>query len=360
MTQLQTPTPRHAPLAPHTPQADRRAARRGSTTTTIISILLILGALILGSLVMARSSPPKRAAEGAGQTGAPTDPRAIDALLEAAQQSIRAGRLGEAQTILAETVKQYPDHQPLRVLYAGLLIEQRRPVEAYEQYVAALAIGPREASIEFAAGTMANLNDRPDLALEHYLAAQTADPTSARYPLYLAQIQRKLNLVDDAKASLLRVVNMQPDNAIAWGTLADIALIENKADLCLQHVAKARQLEPRVATWRLIEARALKRQARPEQALLVMEGMSEIERSELQPARLLAECHAMLGDKEAALRAITGAADRRRDDREVAFEAAIWLEREGQDERARVYATRARMLGDERAEGLLARLADPE
>lgn len=339
-----------------------KRGKRGHALGTVLAVVLLVGAVVLAGVMFASRLEKAASGPGGQQAGgrAVSKPEAIEAILDASQQYIRAGKFAEAAAVLGEAVRSHPDSQELRAAYAGVLVEQGRLAEAYEQYVAALSIGPRDAKLEFAAGTMASLTDRPDLSLEHYSAAQTADPANATYPLYLAQVQRKMGMAEEAKASLLRVVKMQPDNAVAWGTLADMALGENKAELALQHIARARELEPRVGTWRLVEARALKRVSKPQAALLVLEGMGESERLEVQTVRLEAECRAMMGDKEGAVRRVVEAARTRPLDADLAMEAAGWLQQAGDEEGARGFAKHAQMLGDDRATDLLARLGEAD
>ena len=352
--------------------------RRGTARSPLLgAVVLLLAAGILFVVLFAQRGPGTTGTPDSGANagasgstfgnGATTPGKgrvpvgeAVETILDAAQQSIRGGRHEDAAAMLAEGVRTYPEQQPLRVAYAETLVALSRPAEAYEQFVAALSIGPRAPETEFAAGTMARLTERPQLALEHYAAAQASDPGNPIYPLYLAQVQRAQGQTEEAKASLLRVVNLQPENAIAWGTLADIWYNENKLDLATQHIAKARTLEPLVGTWRLVEARILKRQSKPDQALLVMEALSDVEKRDLHNARLIAECHAMRGEMEQAVTGLTRASDGSPMDPELAIEAAIWLQRTDQIERAREYARRAQMLGSDRASAILADLSgDP-
>lgn len=325
--------------------------------TTVIALVVLIGAILLSVVVFGGGSTPTPAtSSNVKDRVSPAE--AVETILDAVQKRVRAGQHAEAAAILEEAVRTYADQQSLRLALAEAYVALNRPADAYDQYIAALAIGPREAATEFAAGTMARMSRRPELAIEHYGAAQTADVTNPIYPLYLAQVQRRANRIDDAKASLLRVVNLQPDNAIAWGTLADIALTENKLDICTQHIAKARELEPRVGSWRLIEARLLKRQSKPERALLVLDGLSDVERHEFFNARLIAECHAMLGHPIEAAAAVVGAADANPTDAELALEAATWLLRAEDSHRARQYAIRAHTLGNDQAASLLAQIGE--
>ena len=240
--------------------------------------------------------------------------------------------------------------------YAKALVALEKPEAAYEQMEAALAIGPRRHELEFLAGTCASSAQRLDRALEHFSMAQTGDLTEVMYPIYLGQVQRQLGMSDKAKASLLRAVKMDPENAIARGTLADIFLGENKISMAKQQIEYARKFEPESAQWRIIEARILKRDRNPEQALLVLQGMSEQDKLTLPALRLTAECYGMLSKPKAAAEIYSRAVDAKPRHPEVAFEAALWYERAGDAENARSFAERAAMLGSEQAQQMLQRM----
>lgn len=336
---------------------DRQLRAGKVNLATLIAALVLLFALIL-SILTIPGRPEPSVASGAPNQQRISPAEATEAILVSVQQHVRAGDHGQAAAILEEAVRSYADQQELRIALAETYVALNRSGDAYEQFIAALTIGPRDASIEFAAGTMARMNNRFDLALEHYSAAQNAEKSNPTYPLYLAQMQRKLDLTEDAKVSLLRVVALQPENAIAWGTLADIALAENKIDLALQHVARARELEPRVGAWRLIEARALKRQGKPEQALLVLDGLSDLDRQQLHNVRLIAECNAMLGKRQEAVACVVDASRARPGDADLALEAAIWLYNAGDKDAARTFATRAYTLGSDSASSLLEQIGE--
>ncbi len=330
-----------------------RAAR--VNTASLIALAVLVGAILLSVFAISGGQTPVKAS-GAENAARVSPAEAVETVLDAVQKRVRAGDHEQGAVLLEEATRSYPDQQSLRLALAECYVALNRPADAYDQYVAALSIGPRDAATEFAAGTMARICMKFELAMEHYAAAQSADMANPTYALYLAQMQRRMNQIEECKVSLLRVVKLQPENAIAWGTLADIALNENKLDLATQHIARARELEPRVGTWRLIEARILKRQSKPEQALLVLNGLSDAERGELHNVRLIAECSAMLGDQDGAVAAVVKASDGNPMSHELALEAATWLHNSGDDERARQYAIRARTLGNEHAESLLAQI----
>jgi len=201
---------------------------------------------------------------------------------------------------------------------------------------------------------------RHDRAVEHYFAAQTQDPTNPDYPLYLGQAQLKIGEAASAKASLLTAAKLDGDRAITWGALAELAYRENKPTIALRHIAKARELEPRVLAWRIIEARSLKRDHQPEAALEVLIGLSEKERSSPHVMQIMAECYGLLGRAPDAAKMYAKNSDTNPSDAEAARDAAIWQERAGDTQSAIRYAQRGADLGDEAAAKILERLEDQD
>jgi Flp pilus assembly protein TadD len=281
----------------------------------------------------------------------------IEQRLNAARDLMRQGDVARAVATLSAAVAEYRDDQDLRMAYGEALLHADKLPEAYEQFVAALSIGPREPSLEFAAGTLARRIGRPQLALEHFSVAQAADATNADYPLYLGQTQMSLGELTPAKANLVRATLLRDSDPRPWGMLAEIALQENLADIALQHIMRARALQPSEPAWKVIEARALKRKGEPAQALKLLRSMSESDQRMKPVVRLMAECHGMLREPDIAAALFVEAADLAPDDAELAYEAAVWLERRGDRQRAQVYAERATAGGVEGADQLVERLA---
>lgn len=280
-------------------------------------------------------------------------------VLAAAEKLLAQGESGKAESILKAAAVSFPSDQGVVVALAELLVANRRLDEAYEAYERALAIGPRDATLEFAAGTVATMLDKTDRAIEHYSAAQAADKADPRFPLYLAQVQAKANLVTEAKANLLIAGKLDPDNAVVWGTLADLSLREGQVSLALQHIAKARTLQPTVVVWRIIEARAMKRDNRPEDALGVLIGLTPTERLEPGVLSTMSECYGFLGRPADAAKLYEEAVKAEPMDGELTLEWALWLERAGQKEEALVRAERAKLLLAKGADEVVERLKKP-
>jgi predicted Zn-dependent protease len=333
-------TPSQSPAPDAVPKRGRRLS--GAVIAVLASVLLIVILIQIRNVAVYGLFPP-----GAGGTGHP--PSTLAESIDAAHVYLRKGDPGKAEAILRQAVEEHPEEQDLRVVYGETLMALKKYPEAYDQYVKALAIGPREAGTEFTAGTLANQTGHPDLALEHYSAAQRADPKSAQYPLYLGQIQLKLGEIEAGKVSLLRATYLDPESAVAWGTLADVAIRENKIDIALQHVARARQLQPEVSAWRVIEAKALKRQGNAEGALVLLQGLNPSERRDPNILRLIGESYGLLQRPAGAAAAYAEASDDSIGDAELAYEAAVWFQKAGDVGRALSYAKRASALGHEGA-----------
>ncbi|MEL7474256.1 MAG: tetratricopeptide repeat protein, partial [Planctomycetota bacterium] len=221
-----------------------------------VGVLVGIGLLIW--VLVGNRPPPASATQAAGEAeAAPAE--AAEAVLATVQTLVQQDETDRARAVLAEAVKQFAGDQPLRLAYGDLLVSAGAPELAYEQFEAALAIGPRTPAIEFTAGALAHQMNNLERAHEHFAAAQASEPTHAEYAMRLGSVQVALGETEAGKASLLRAGVLDPGHAIAWGQLAEVALRENKAEIALGYVDKARAVQPDAVAWRVIEARARKR-----------------------------------------------------------------------------------------------------
>lgn len=278
---------------------------------------------------------------------------ALNAVLSSAQRYVNEKEPAKAEAIMRQAIAKFPEERELRVQYAQVLLATKKNEEAYEQYAAALRLGAKDAATEFMAGTIAATLGRLDAAVSHYSSAQTIEPGAAKYPLYLAQVQIKLNRIDEAKANLLRAGRIDPDQAVVWGTLSELALRENKPGVALQHIARARQIEPGVTDWRIIEAKALKRSNRPEDAIKLLVGLDQSERYSPAILQIMGECYGMLSRQADAAAMYAAASEANPSNAAVALSAAEWYVRLHQPEQARKFAQRASVLGEPNAKKML-------
>lgn len=290
----------------------------------------------------------------------PADPDAagaIEAVLDAADSLVRDGEFGRAEAAIAGAIARHPGDQELRLAHAGVLVMLERHEEAYRAYEAALAIGPRTPETEFNAGTLALRLNLLERAEEHFSAAQAADGSDARFPLYLAQVLIRRDRAEEARKNLLIATRLDENLAIAWGSLAELSLRDNEPTIAQQLAARARALEPEVAAWRVIEARALNRLGRAAESAPLLEALSDESRHTLPVLRLLGETYGMLREPERAAAEFESAALARPADGELLFETAVWMERAGRSEDALRYARAAGALGIDAGDAMATRLA---
>lgn len=284
--------------------------------------------------------------------------RSLTSALDAARQYMDSNESGKAEAILARAVERFPGEQRAVLLHGECLLLLGRKDEAYEAYDRAIFIGPDNPEYRHAAATIAAEIGRLSDAEAHYGVARSMAPANPKFPLYLAQVQRALGKVDEARANLVITTKLDPSISIAWASLAAIALDENRPSVALGYIEKARQLEPERNEWRIIEARALRREGEVKRALDLLLAIPVSER--LHDAALLQEialCYGLMerpGDAAAMyVEAVSGSEG----DAELAYQAALWLERAGEGERALMYGRQAQALGHKEAKALVERLA---
>ncbi len=335
---------------------DAPAARRRKLLALTPLLLIVVGSAY--ALYRAASSP---AVIGLAAPRNPEQGPPRDELLARARQALRNNKFDLAAAELAKGVERFPNDQPIRLAYAEALMSLEKFADAYEQYDHAVALGSDRAEYRFAAGMAASKAGLEDHAEAQWIKARELDKSNPQYPLFLAQLQRKKGRPADARANLVIAATLDPNLAVAWGSLAAIALDENHLGPALQHAEKAVRLDPTNPLWRVLQSKVLRRDNRPREALAIMTALPEVEQT-ANPAVIdeLSACHGMLGDPRAAADVYIRAAEAAPDNADHAYQAALWLQRAGDPERARAYARRAGMLGKDEARRLAATLdAEP-
>lgn len=318
------------------------------------------------------------AGQESGASGAKR-PDAFDTALAAAATYQRDSKFAESAAILAKLAEQSPTDQRVRLAWGQALLGMKEYAKAYAQYEAALAlepnasnpgaagVNPRAGQLHAEAGSVAFLAQLPARAVEHYSMAQTAEPTNPRHPLYLAMAQLRVaetsnspsELESAAMASLVRATLLDPDMGEAWGTMAELELRRNHADLAAQHLEKALKLQPESTKWRLVQARVLNRQSKPEDAVAVLSGLPAADRMSKPVLKLLGESFGLLKRPGDAADAYQRAAEQNTGDAELWYQAAVWHQRAGRTEPARKAAKLAASLGSQEARELVSVLGEP-
>mgnify|MGYP001067162657 CR=1 FL=1 len=306
---------------------------------------------------------------GGGDDAASADPAAgmdsteraatLEVALEDARRLLaRQNEPEKAKLLLEKLIERFPDSQAAHQLLADAHFSTGDSLQAYEHMDVSLTLGEDHPEMRFATFMFAEDAELLDEALKHLLKAEELDPASVKYPVYMAALRLKRNEPQEAKASLLRAVQLDEGVAQAWGMLAQIAFDENKLNIAKQHVGKARELEPESTAYRVLEARILRRAMQPERAANVLMGVPDRQLyGDPMIAEELAVSLLMLGEKARAAQVYVDAAEANPENAELAFKAAELLEQTGDERRALRYADRAKFLGHERAEELADRLA---
>lgn len=283
----------------------------------------------------------------------------IEQVLESVQVYVSAQEFEPAVAILREAIGRYPMDADLRFAFGGLLMVTQDFEQAYEQYAAGLeydeGVNPE---MQFTAGTLANTIEQPEMALRHYQIAMEGDPKNADYPLYLANIQFKLNQLEKAKASLAIAARLAPDRAMVYATWAKIALRQNKLSIAKTQVQKTRELEPYAPEWMILEANIQKRDGDPERAIELLSALPQSAMEDPEAVRLLAESYGMIGQPAEAASRMVDYATANSEDAKAAFDAAVWLERAELRDDAVLWGRRARDLGHPSAQRWLDSLPD--
>ncbi|MEM8836371.1 MAG: tetratricopeptide repeat protein [Planctomycetota bacterium] len=284
------------------------------------------------------------------EAGSVSDIESVRRTLDAAGVYLQQQEPEKAEAILVDAVASNQADQDLRFLLAETYLVLDRKQEALEQYEAGIFIGPDHPEYRHAAGTLAAELGRPEDAEAHWGVAQKNDPTNPKYPLYRAQMQRLLGRVDEARANLTLAVRLDETLALAWGTLAAIALDENNARIALHYLDNAQKHEPDRLEWRIMEARAHRRLNDPETAVTLLNAVPDSERLASTPMMIeMSMSLAMLGQPERAASMLESAAQLRPDDAELVYQAALWLDRVGEGDRASEFAADAAFMGHEGA-----------
>ena len=323
--------------------------------------LLVGGAILLGFGVravwrMMRPGPVSLSQAEPTIDEIMADLDTFDAVVHASQDYLSRGKSGTAMAILDRAVDLYPGEGSLHALRGQALVSLGKKDKALEAFERACFVGPDSAVNRDFAATLAAELGLDTQAVSHWARAQQLAPDNPKYPLYRAQVERRLGKVDEAKASLMLAGGLDPDIGVVWATLAAIALDENNPEMVLQHIARARALEPGNVSYRVIEAKGLRRLNRPGDALTLLGALDEASRTNLDVVEEMALCYGMLSKPKDAAALYDAALAKRPDDGPLALTTAEWFERAGDKATALDRAQRAAMLNARGAREMVERL----
>ncbi|UCD75360.1 MAG: tetratricopeptide repeat protein [Phycisphaerales bacterium] len=257
------------------------------------------------------------AADAPAAVAATVGTEEIDTALAATESYLASGQITEAEAIIAVLVRKAPDHARAREMYGRVLLSraiasaQAGDSEAasdhfkaaYDQYDAATALESDSAGLHQSAGEIAHSVGLMDEALRHYRLAGQLDPLDMRPPLYEAQVLIAQGGLDDAEAALNRVLALDPDEPVAHGSLAMVALGREDYASALEHIAQARRISPHDLRFRAQEAKIHRRRGEPREALQLLVGLSAAERVDAAVTFEIGTSYGLVGEHERAAEA---------------------------------------------------------
>ena len=257
------------------------------------------------------------AAVAPASSAAATTPAAIEKALVAAEEYRNRRDLSSAEVILVKLIEKAPDSYRAHELYGGVLYLQGIEVgqegdttraaalceRAYEHYQAAVSLAVEQdpmvaAGLHQSAGEIASVAGLTEAALRHFRDAGRLDPSSAKAALYEGQMLIQLERSAEARKALDRVLDLDPDEAFAYASLASVSLAEGDREDALRQIEEARRIEPANLAIRVAEARIRRRCDQPRRALELLLALDAKVRAQPRVAAEIAACRGALEEIE--------------------------------------------------------------
>lgn len=301
------------------PQPSIRPARRGSVSPILLLALalIVLLALVGGGIWWIAGGGTTGDADsaagatadritipaGAGGAEAARTFEGREAALKAVDEYLQTEQLGQAEVIIQALLERDADDLLALDRLTEVLLSESRNEEALRVLVRIVELDPENAPARFRTGLVANMVGDLEVAIEQFRQASLIDRSNPQYPLYLAQMYVKSQELEEAKTRLLQAIALDPSLDKAWGTLAQIALLQNNPEMARQHIGRARQLNPDYLLWKVEEAKVMRRLNEPRDALAMLNALPASQRHEPLVVEQIGLCWAMINEPQKAAEA---------------------------------------------------------
>lgn len=209
---------------------------------------------------------------------------------------IEAGRLNDAISELGAGLHHQPDSAQLNFRMGAVLDDAGRPAEAEAYLLRATELDTDMATAWNSLGVVRDHLGRPEEGLEAFeRAIATGDP----FPLAqmnLARMHRNLGHVDEAVAAFRQVTVLQPENADAWGLLAEQLVKAGDPGAARDAAESGLRVRPSHAGCRNVLGDALMALDREAEALAAYEAAQDVEVDNEYPFQKQAEILHRKGD----------------------------------------------------------------
>ncbi|MFW5683076.1 MAG: tetratricopeptide repeat protein, partial [Phycisphaeraceae bacterium] len=295
-----------------------------------------------------------RSGEGSNGSGSSTttDPDAIsaaDTQLGHLQQRFlqmqqRGEALGPLRVRVERFVSEHPEHPDARMLLAQVYLQQGDAEAASESLERAIELRPEVPAWRDMAATLAMQRGEYNTAERHLRAAIDMQPSDAMLRVRLAQVCLATDRLEQAENLLHAVLDLDASRHEAHHLLAAVARQRGRFVDARTHSRRAIELvrgedeksHRARRTYKVMLARGLRQENRPEDALDVLRSIEPVEqRAHREVLELQAQCHADLGRPEAAANVYEQLLIVQPGHRAFAEKAFRWRLQAGQIDRAR-------------------------
>ncbi|MFV2045202.1 MAG: XrtA/PEP-CTERM system TPR-repeat protein PrsT [Anaerolineales bacterium] len=155
---------------------------------------------------------------------------------------LRSDQPEEAGKLLSELEQASPSHPEVLALRGELALRQGRPQQAIEAYKKAIELAPSSRRTMMLGIAQWQADDK-DGSIETYKKWLEKYPSDSAVSFHLANSYLLLGHLDKAKSGFAKVVELAPDNALAYNNLAWLLREEDPAK-ALEYAERALELVP--------------------------------------------------------------------------------------------------------------------
>jgi tetratricopeptide (TPR) repeat protein len=198
----------------------------------------------LGNLRMAQNNPAE--AQKAFQQALDQDPNSTDALGGVLNVYLIQKQTDKAVALAKAQLAKYPNNAGFHIILGRLLFEQLNdPAGAEAEFKRAAELDKTNAEALLSLGLVQNAQGKTDQALATYLEGAKNNPKEVRFSLLAGSIYERNQQWEQAKQVYQRVLELQPDNALASNDLAYVMLQQGgNVDVALAMAQTARRQLP--------------------------------------------------------------------------------------------------------------------
>lgn len=183
---------------------------------------------------------------------------------------------------VALLVQKYPDYAPGQLFLGQLYFDAGDLKSAMSDIGKSLELDPKQAQVHLLAGNIALMQQNPKLAADHLAQAIAMEPSNAQFWLYLAQTYFAQKNWDEAQSCYEKAIALDSSMTLAYNGLSDCQEKKGQLAKAVFSVQQAIDQTPiskrkqQVIYYRK-QARLLAQLGKPNEALLVMGKLTDIE-----------------------------------------------------------------------------------